>query len=311
MFAAATMEKDWIGAVLAERGGALLGDPAVVRAYPWSRVTRFPTTSGDVYFKQIALPYSVEPQLVTTLSGWVPGKVPTVLAIDAERRWLLMADAGAPLRERLKADFAIAPLASALTLIAEVQRETAGQVEALLSLGLADWRLATLPGRYRALVDAADLQADERIALQALTPRLEALCAALAAHGLPDALEHCDFQDNNVLVRGGHQTAADWGDAVISHPFLSLASCLDSAGWNHGLVDADAGPLIAAYLDVWSAFGTRDRLSEAARLARRLRPILVALNFARVIGAAVGADRYLDVTERLRAFLQAERSLIR
>lgn len=306
--AAAAVSSTWVATMLGAAGRRVQGAPETVRAYPWSEVARLGTAGGDVYFKRIALPYSVEPVLLQTLSRWFPGKVPGVIAIEPERRWILMEDAGVPLRRQLKARFEIAPLASALVLMAEIQREAAGRVEALLSLGLADWRLATLPSRYPALVDgAAELDAEERAALQALSSRFEALCAALASFGVPETLEHCDFHDNNVLVRDGRMTVADWGDAVVSHPFLSLASCLDSAGWNHALGDEGARPPIGAYLDVWSAFGSPDRLAKAARLARRIRPILSALNFGRVIAADIGADTLRDVAaERLRAFLHAE-----
>jgi aminoglycoside/choline kinase family phosphotransferase len=280
-----------------------------MRDYPWSQVLRLAATEGDVYLKRIALPYSAEPALAQALSGWFPGKVPEALAVDVERRWLLLADAGVPLRRRLKAEFAAAPLAAALRLMADIQRETVGRVEALVSLGLADWRLATLAGRYPAPVEGApDLTPGERAGLRALAPRFGALCRTLAASGVPEALEHCDFHDNNVLVLGDRLVVADWGDAVVSHPFLSLASCVDSAGWNHGLGEAVAKLLIGSYLEGWSAFGQHDRLAAAARLARRIRPIQVALNFARVIAAGVGAEAFRDVVaERLRVFLDAER----
>lgn len=297
---------DWVRDVLAQRGERLLGDAETIRAYPWSTVTRFATDAGDVYLKQVAPPVATELTLLPVLSEWFPGKVPEFLAIDFVERRLLMADAGIPLRRLLKERFEIAPLATALALMAEIQRGTVERVETLLSLGLADWRLARLPALYRSLLDGVPgLQPDEIVGLRALTPRVEALCARLAACGVPEALEHCDFHDNNVLVRDGRMIVADWGDAVVSHPFLSLASCLDSAGWNHGLADAASGPLADAYLAAWSGFGSREQLTEAARLARRLRPILVALNFRRVV--AIGAS-YADVmVERLRTFLAVER----
>lgn len=294
---------DWVRDMLAQRGERLLGESEAIRSYPWSTVTRFATDAGDVYMKEVAPPFAIELALLPVLSEWFPGKVPEFLAIDFVQRRLLMADAGGPLRQQLKVLFETAPLAAALALCAEIQYGTIGRVETLLSLGLADWRLAKLPALYRSLLDdVPGLEPAEIDGLRALAPRVEALCARLAACGVPATIEHCDFHDNNVLVRDGRMTIADWGDAVVSHPFLSLASCLDSAGWNHGLTEAASGPLVDAYLAAWSSFGTRERLVEAARLARRLRPVLVALNFRRV------AAGYADVMiERLRAFFAAER----
>ena len=297
---------DWARGMLAQRGERLLGDAETIRSYPWSTVTRLATDRGDVYLKEVAPAFAVELSLLPVLSEWFPGKVPEFLAIDFVQRRLLMADAGVPLRASLKARFETAPLAAALALCAGIQHGTVERVETLLSLGLADWRLARLPALYRSLLeDVPGLATAEIDGLCALAPRVEALCAHLAACGVPETIEHCDFHDNNVLVRDGRMVIADWGDAVVSHPFLSLASCLDSAGWNHGLTDAASDPLVDAYLSVWAGFGTRERLMEAARLARRLHPILVALNFRRV---AAGGAGYAEVMiERLRAFLAAER----
>ncbi len=297
---------DWVRDMLAQRGERLLEESETIRSYPWSTVTRLATDTGDVYLKEVAPPFAIELALLPVLSEWFPGKVPEFLAIDFVQRRLLMADAGVPLRASLKARFETAPLAAALALCAEIQFGTIGRVDTLLSFGLADWRLTRLPALYRSLLDdVPGLEAAEIDGLRALAPRVEALCARLATYGVPETIEHCDFHDNNVLVRDGRMTIADWGDAVVSHPFLSLASCLDSAGWNHGLTDAASGPLVDVYLSVWSGFGTRERLIEAARLARRLRPILVALNFRRVVASGAG---YADVmVERLRVFLAAER----
>lgn len=297
---------DWVRDMLAQRGERLLGESEPIRSYPWSTVTRYATDAGDIYLKEVALPFAIELSLLPVLSEWFPGKVPEFLAIDFVQRRLLMADAGIPLRVSLKARFETAPLAAALALCAEIQRGTVERVDTLRSLGLADWRLAKLPALYRSLLDdVPGLESAEIDGLRVLAPRVEALCARLAAYGVPETIEHCDFHDNNVLVRDGRMTIADWGDAVVSHPFLSLASCLDSAGWNHGLTDAASGPLVDAYLAVWSSFGARERLIEAAHLARRLRPVLVALNFRRVVASGAG---YADVMlERLRAFLAVER----
>lgn len=297
---------DWVRGMLAQRGERLLGDAETIRSYPWSTVTRLATDRGDVYLKEVTPPFAVELSVLPVLSEWFPGKVPEFLAVDFVQRRLLMADAGVPLRRLLKERFETAPLAAALALMAGIQHGTAVRIETLLSLGLADWRLARLPALYRSLLeDVPGLATAEIDGLRALALRVEALCAHLAACGVPETIEHCDFHDNNVLVRDGRMVIADWGDAVVSHPFLSLASCLDSAGWNHGLTDAASDPLVHAYLSIWSGFGTRERLVEAAHLARRLRPILVALNFRRV---AAGGAGYAEVMiERLRAFLAAER----
>ena len=50
--------------------------------------------------------------------------------------------------------------------------------------------------------------------------------------GLPPALEHGDLWASNVYVGAGEPAFIDWSDASLSHPFLSLAPLLRSAGWD-------------------------------------------------------------------------------
>lgn len=296
----------WAGKILAARGEREVGTPEIVRSYPWSTVERLPTSSGAVYLKRVASPFAVELALLPLLSQWFPESVPAILAVDAGGRRLLMADAGMPLRTRLKKSFDAAPLGNALALCARIQRAAAGRTAELLSIGLADWRLGRLLDLYRELVDRTQgLAAEERAALRAHAPRFEALCAELAACGIPETLEHCDFHDNNVLVRDDRMVIADWGDAVIAHPFFSLASCIESAIWHHALDAVAIETLTEAYLASWRDVGTPIGRRDAVRLARRLRPVTLAMNLDRIAAIEGAGDTFADMpATELRRFLR-------
>jgi aminoglycoside phosphotransferase (APT) family kinase protein len=44
----------------------------------------------------------------------------------------------------------------------------------------------------------------------------------LAAHGVPETVQHDDLHTANVDAKGGRLRLLDWGDASVSHPFASL-----------------------------------------------------------------------------------------
>ena len=44
----------------------------------------------------------------------------------------------------------------------------------------------------------------------------------LAAHGIPETIQHDDLHMANLYAQGGRLRVLDWGDSSISHPFASL-----------------------------------------------------------------------------------------
>jgi hypothetical protein len=57
---------------------------------------RVPTIEGDIYFKAVSPVNPYEPELLGALARWRPDRVPRLLAVEAERGWVLMRDAGTP-----------------------------------------------------------------------------------------------------------------------------------------------------------------------------------------------------------------------
>src|SRR5262245_8826995 len=70
------------------------GPVAVVRERPWATVLRVPLAAGTAWFKECAPVQAFEPALTARLAARWPDRVAEVLAFDAERAWLLLADAG-------------------------------------------------------------------------------------------------------------------------------------------------------------------------------------------------------------------------
>jgi hypothetical protein len=194
-----------------------------------------------------------EPHLTAELFRRWPDLVSEVLAVDEERSWLLLADAGRPIREIGN------PPETWLKVVpryAELQRGEAARAADQLAHGLPDLRLATLPARYEELL-RGDLPLERGASgrLRQFATRFADLCDELAAHGIPDTIQHDDLHLANVYERGDQLRILDWGDASIGHPFTSLVVTFRFLEEINGLSPADPWfeRLRDAYLEAWGS----------------------------------------------------------
>ncbi|MFD0776884.1 phosphotransferase, partial [Streptomonospora algeriensis] len=209
-----------------------------------------------VWFKASAPGGEYEAALHGALHTWVPGRVLAPLGVDVKRGWSLLPDAGSTLREQMASidDFAV--WEAVLGAYSETQRTLAGRVRDLLALDVPDLRPAALghlmdgfladPGVAGALGDAADLLISHRSVF-------DAECKALDDAGVPPSLDHSDLHVGNVFVLDGGYRFADWGDAVVSHPFFSLLVPLRIAVRELGAGPRTEQRLCDAYLEPWTA----------------------------------------------------------
>ena len=265
--------------------------------YPWSTVMRVPTTQGNLYFKANAPDLSFEARLVTLLAERRPDCVPRLLAVDLERGWMLMSDAGERLREIVARERDLSRWLEILPLYAGVQLDLTADVDELLRLGVPDLRLATLPEKFERLLDElVDLPGDLGSRLAASVPLVRELRDELAAFGVPETIQHDDFHDGQIFVRDGRYLLLDWGDSCVSHPFFTLAVTLDGQlAW--GLDDVEGSLDVLPFRDAYLApFGKVEDLVAAAAIARRLGWVCRAVN-------AHGADSPADTEARLRMFV--------
>jgi hypothetical protein len=273
--------EDWIRAQV-EPVGAV----ETVRERPWATVLRVPLADRAAWFKACAPVQAFEPRLTAQLfAGW-PDRVAEVLGHDEERAWLLLADAGTPIRERGNPP---EPWLVALPLYAELQRGEAAHTHDHLANGVPDLRVAALPERYEDLLKHdLPLERDEIGLLCEFAPRFADLCGELAAHDVPETVQHDDLHHANLYARGELLRLLDWGDASISHPFASLVVTFRfleeinklplSDPWYKRLRDAYLEPWgsglagtfalairIGAFAHAFAWTRQRDALSEAAR----------------------------------------------
>lgn len=305
---------DWTKQQLAVNGYAITENPKIVREMPWSKVSCFRTPKGSVYLKQMIAPFTIEPKILQFLFKYVSNAVTEVIAVNEKLSCFLMKDAGQVLRDMQKQIFQKQLFYRALKICAEIQISSISHIDSFIAMGIDDWRLAKLSKLYQEFMSREEiLKADglnnwEIEILQKLSPEVQILCEQLSTYGIPETIEHADFQDNNILIQGNHITISDWGDTCISHPFFSLASALNSAKRNHNLKKTDERYLQAqhAYLENWLPYGTIDKLYKAFIIAEKLRYFQFALSFSR-IHLCIIADTinpyYGYMAEALRHFL--------
>jgi hypothetical protein len=311
----------WIRDQLGRLSRDLTGPIEQPHVRPWSTVLRAPTERGDVWFKANMPALAHEAAVLQVLARRRPDLLPTLLAADPVRGWMLQVDGGRRLREVLDERPDLARWEEVLPLYAQLQIDTALDLKDLLAAGTPDRRLAILPVLYAALLDDEEalrpdlpeaLTEDEVRRLRQLTPHVEAMCDNLAAYGLPETIQHDDFHDGQVFVREGGYLFFDWGDACVAHPFFTLSVTLRVLAHKLGL-EIGAPELDRfrdAYLEPWMAYRPRAELVAAFPTAYRLGGVCRALTWNLVVGHLPPPfdEEYADVVpDRLRMLLAGSR----
>lgn len=311
---------EWAKHVLTNQGFLFENPIEVVREMPWSTVYRIPSSQGNLYLKLAAKPFGIETILLPYLSRYYPALLPHVLATTPEFHAIIMSDSGEPLRTILQKKYQVNLAMKAIEHYATIQIGMISHVDELLTLGVLDWRLSTLPNLYLDLLTQKEalmhdgLTADEIERLIKIQPKVLQLCGELAQYQIPETIEHGDFHDNNILMSSKQQLVInDWSDTVITHPFFSLTTCLSSVRRNH-LIESSSphyASILHSYLKHWLKFEPQGRLMAAFTLANRLSPIKFVLSFHRitVCGDGEACDRYRGfVADALKLFLKTEHS---
>lgn len=274
----------WMISALHAAGREPLGEPT--QHYLWSitSVLKVATTTGDAYLKATSPIFPAETRVTALLASRTPGLTPEVIAVEPTESWLLMADhRGRPLGDGPEAGYP-----TGLSTHARIQRAWLDGIDSLRGVGAPERPLMDLSPAARGLLEDDDLMGrltpDERDALAAAVPRLDAAVERLDAIGLPDSLVHGDLHPWNVAVGDDGCVVFDWSDAAISHPFIDLVPYVirgEDIGARERMRDA--------YLDGWSDLLERDRLEEAAALALPLGCLYQVTSYRGIL-AGLGSD---------------------
>ncbi|HEX5440151.1 MAG TPA: aminoglycoside phosphotransferase family protein, partial [Ktedonobacterales bacterium] len=291
----------WIEQELAGLGWRRTGPYLQLHARGWSSVLRLPTTGGNLYFKAVTQPFAFEPPLTALLAELRPAESPRVLAVDRDRRWLLMSDAGEPIRARLRETRNPRPYQDMLVAFAQFQLALLPYTPRLESSAIPDRRLNVLPALFAATLRDSDgllvgrpggLSTDEYAQLQKMD--VAELASRLASYGIPETLVQEDCHPGHWIVGENGPIFFDWGDTCLGHPFQSLMMALRWARLVLGYDAATLDGLRDAYLSQWSAYGSLERLRAAYKLAWRLTPLTRALTWYRIVANQEPSVRWQD-----------------
>jgi hypothetical protein len=242
------------------------------RLRPWSTVLRVPTDEGLLYFKEPEPALAHEARLLEILARRRPDLVTEVVASDHSGR-MLMRDAG----PQLSSQPDLRAWEEALPLYAELQISAVDCADELLAAGAFDRRSALLPSRYAELVATAapGLTGEEYRQLRSLIPQVDDAFGELAASGIPETINNDDMSDATVHVRQGRYRFLDWGDACVSHPFVTLTVTLRIIELRHKLPPAspEIERIQDAYLEPFTEFGSFAELRRLVPGARRFGQI--------------------------------------
>jgi hypothetical protein len=251
--------------------------------------------------------------------------MPELVAVDVARGWMLMRDGGEQLRESIRPTQDITPWKPVVARYAEVQAGLAHHLTEMLSLRVPDLRLNVLPGLFNELLrDEENLMIDQEKGLTSAefqqvkkkAARFEQVCADLAAFGIPESLNHGDFHDGNVLIKDGHITFFDWGDATVTHPFVSLRTFFVSIEIALQLEDYAFTPEMAGLLDLYlkpfEQFASKEDLRKAYEVSKPVASVIKALAWHTTIsrmGEELRKEYAWIVPELMREFLHHEKRL--
>lgn len=245
----------------------------------WSAMLRARSSNGDLFVKATAPGSVYEVALTEDLARSWPELTVELVAADPARGWMLMRDAGEPLRDRLARDPDLDIVRTLYRRYAELQVAMAGRTESLLAMGVPDRRTVRLPELL------CDLPVDSSV--------VHDLIAAVTACSLPDTLVHEEVHDGNVVVRDGAPVIIDWADSSVGHPFfgvvVGLRSISDRLDLPPGAEQLEQ--VLSAYLDPWTGHAPADDLRAAFPAAYRLGMLNRALTWRASLAGLDEADR--------------------
>lgn len=277
----------WMIQQLARLDSSPTGPVEQVCSWQRSCVLRLPTTHGNVYFKAVPAILGAEVGVSVLLDHEYPGMVAEVMAVDADRRWMLMRDMGSKTLDSVPG---------------LEQWKTAVNAYAQLQVSWVDatrrFAIAGCPNRgLLQLVESVDRLLGDTVAMKPGQPdglsmkqihalHYRARALKIAAHRLgtlrlPVSVDHGDFWAGQIVVGHKNPVFIDWSDASISHPFFSMAFFSDDDEMRPYLGDVREASqqLRDAYLDPWTVYEPYDILTQAWSIACSLAPLSTALQY--------------------------------
>jgi hypothetical protein len=279
----------WIQEKIDPMNLRLTGQFRQLTASPTFNLIRFETNGAALWFKAVGEPNIREFRIVSTLGTLFPSFLPGMVAPLPERNAWLMEEA-----EGASPDANFAHWNRVSASLAELQKMSVQDTARLLAVGCRDISSASL----LSCVDDFFRTINELMNRQIKTPpsilsagelldlsnRLKDALSALATSGIPEALNHLDFNPGNILVSDRHCTVIDWAEAAIGHPFVTFQYLLEHFTRNNRESRLRQAELTSSYAERWETLGSPIAISRGLTLAP-----LVAV-FAYAVSSGIWRD---------------------
>lgn len=283
--------KVWMQAQISQLGYEAVGPVAQLKG-AWSRssILYVPTTAGHLYLKAcFAMPPNEVDVILALAERWSKN-VPSILAMDIERRWMLMRDFGDMHLDNMSDDHWHA----AVRLFSEIQIDSAEEIDQWITLGCPDrrpgqiiaWMHQLFTDTFALTTGSHELSETELANLHAFLPQLQQMCKELENSDVPMTIHHEDFRSGNTVVFNQNYLYYDWGSMVVSHPFFSIDYFLNRirrprgmnrSDWIFWIEDPRRRAIRDAYLQPWTRYESMERLLEVFTLTRQLYSLYEAI----------------------------------
>lgn len=273
----------WVASKLTRHELTLGDDWTQYNMGPSFCLIRFETNGPDIWFKAVGEPNLREYSITIKLSERYPGYLPRVLGSHPEWHGWLMCDGNGRHPDALCDLNSWQIVARSL---AALQINSAADSETLLSVGCLDLRLGYLNVQmddlFETIAHLMRLQTTSHpkpltdLELSITKLQLKRSLQSLVDVGLPDTLVHLDLNAGNILVCSDRAVFLDWMQGGVGLPLLAIEYLMalvqrlrpDKPDW--------PGAVLEAYIRVWQALVSRDRLVRACCFT----PIVAAMAFA-------------------------------
>ncbi len=265
----------------------------VVVETSYSIVYQIESSQDILYLKQVPKALFLEPYTIKFLHESQCTHIPEVIAENKQLNSFITTSCGdISLRHLFQGEINMAMLKRGIDAYTRIQRQLENKIESLFKLGIPDWRLHQLPAKYSELINNTDLLKNDGLTskeieqLHQLVPTCIELCKKVVQYQIPETINHCDIHENNMLRdnKTGAINIIDWGECVVTHPFLSLSGCLWNLTYFNKIKESDADycKLQSQCISPWKNQYDETTLLEILEITNQLLGIFAALSYERL-----------------------------
>lgn len=273
----------WIAQQIEPMKIRLTGNFRQLNASSSFSLMRFETTGPAVWSKAVGKPKAHEFNVVSILTALFPEYLPPIVAVRPEwNAWLTTeADGNSP---DAHSNFSV--WKSIAARLAELQIASLHKTPRLMAAGCRDVSMPFLlncTDEFFAIM--AELMKQQTktppctltsTQLFGLKEQIKESLRLLAATGIPDALNHLDFNPGNIFVSGDRCTFVDWAEAAIGHPFLTFEYLFEQLTRLRPDHANRREELVAVYASQWEDFAPSCAVSDSLALT----PLIAVFAYA-------------------------------